>query len=143
MRPVRDQLHSAHPLRVSLDHERLADDHARAVARRDQFARFGRVHADGLLAQHMLPCFGGADGPRHMQVIRQRIVDRVDIGVRQQFLVGAVGAGNARDRARPVLPWRESREAMAAISHELALLHGRNHFGVAMRATPSTPQRSC
>ena len=35
-----------------------------------------------------------ADGPRYVQMIRQGIVDRVDIRVVDQFLVGAVSFGN-------------------------------------------------
>jgi hypothetical protein len=37
-----------------------------------------------------------AMGFSHMQVIGQGIVDDVDIGIGQQRLVGAVGAGNAK-----------------------------------------------
>ena len=57
-----------------------------------------------------------------MQVIRQRIVDGVDVGVAQQFFVRSVRFGNAESRAaRRALP--TSREAIATISVP-CLLHG-------------------
>jgi hypothetical protein len=39
------------------------------------------------------PC--GFDRPRHVQVIRQRVVDRVDVGIVEQRLVRAVRPGDA------------------------------------------------
>ena len=67
------------------------------------------VQADRLFAEHVLACLGGAHGPRHVQVIGQRIVDRVDLRIGQHLLVGAVGFGNAEFARRRFGPRRVAR----------------------------------
>ena len=48
----------------------------------------------GLFTQHGFPGLRGGDGQRRVQVIGQRIVDRVDVRVGEQFLVAAEGTRN-------------------------------------------------
>jgi hypothetical protein len=54
MRPLPHQFLSPHPLRVSLHHERLADDQAGAVTDRDQLPRLGRMRPIGFSQKHVL-----------------------------------------------------------------------------------------
>jgi hypothetical protein len=49
----------------------------------------------GFSHKYVLARFGRADGPRNVQMIRQRIIDGVDFGVGQQLLIRPVGAGDA------------------------------------------------
>ena len=59
-----------------------------------QLLTFSRGQSDGLLTQHMFPRFERLDGPLHVQMVGQRIVDRIHIRVGQQRLVRSVTAGN-------------------------------------------------
>ena len=54
-----------------------------------------RIERDGLFAQHVLAGLGGGDGHGHVQMIGQGIVDGVDIGIGEEFLVGTIGLGDA------------------------------------------------
>ena len=119
-------------------HERFRDEPARTIARRDERLGLFRVERDRLLAQHVLARLERADRPRHMQLVGQRIVDRLDLGVGQQVFVGSIGAGDAealaaaralagRARRSPRFP-RASPRCIAGMT-----------FSVAMLATPSTP----
>ena len=117
------------PLRMVAIHEGFHDLQLRKAARRvDQLLPFGGRQADRLFAQHVLAGLERRDRPGHVQVIGQRVVDRVDVRIGQQFFVRAVGLGDAQsfrprlgpgpDRARR---WPRSRSCAAA-------LHGRNDF---------------
>ena len=57
---------------------------------------FGRGQGHRLLAQHVLAGPGGRDGPLGVQVVRQRDVDGVDVGIGEQRLVGGVGTVEAQ-----------------------------------------------
>jgi len=85
-----DDLASAQPLRVGPHHERFANLHASFVSHLNKIQRLFGGYRDRFFAKNMLAGFGCADGPGYMQVIRQRIVNRVDIRIRQQLLIGAV-----------------------------------------------------
>ena len=61
---------------------------------------FGDGQAERLFAEHVLAGLGGLDGPGHVKLIGQRVVDGVDFGVGEQLLVGAVGLGNAERGCR-------------------------------------------
>ena len=89
------ELPHGQPARLHAHHRRLTDHHAGPIARGDQATRVGAGGGDGLFAQHMLPGVGGALGPGDVQVVRQRIVDRVNLGIGQQRLVGGVRSGDA------------------------------------------------
>ena len=68
-----------------------------------------------LLAQDVLARLGRRDRPLGVEVVRQRDVDGVDVGVGEQRLVRAVGARDAQPPAtRPA--GSASREAIATIS---------------------------
>ena len=126
-------------------------------------ASFG-VEPDRLLAQDVLARLERLDRPRDVEFVRQRIVDRLDLGIGQKLLVGAVGAQRCRAVRRPRRALARSREAMAAISRSLAALHRGDHLfggdigdaehapfhlaqrrlpsnGAAPRLTPSVPAR--
>ncbi len=75
------------PLRVRPDHEGLLDLHARTVARRQQLSRFVGAQADRLLAENVLASLGRPDRPRDVELVRQRVVDRVDFPVVHELLI--------------------------------------------------------
>ena len=97
--------------------------------------------ADRLFAQHVLAGLGRLDRQRHVQVVRQRIVDRVDLRVGEHLLVRAVGLRNP-ELARGLFGTRTVARRDRDDLGEFALLHGGNHRFTAMRATPSTPHRT-
>ena len=138
-----DQLARPQPLRVGADHERFLDSHAGAVAHRDQLRALGGVEPDRLLAQHVLAGLGGLDRPGHVQVVGQRIVDRVDLGVGQELLVAAVAARRCRAWPRPRAARAGSREASATTSQRSARISGGITFSRAILAAPRTPNRAC
>ena len=89
-------LAGADPLRVEAHHECFPDQHLlRGVAQRRRLVGSER---DRLLAQHVLPGRGRLQRQRHVQVVGQRVVDRLDLGIGEQRLVRAVGAWNAECR---------------------------------------------
>ncbi len=96
-----EKLAHAQPLLSAANHEGFADFHAGAVAHVEQSFGFGHGHAERFFAQHMLAGLGGLDGQRHVQLIGQRIVDGIDVGIGEQLFVRAVGRGNVRVR-RPL-----------------------------------------
>ncbi len=82
-RSVPRKLTRAAPLRVEPHHEGLSDQLAGALARVDQLARFLGVERDRLLAKHMFSGRKRANRPGNMLLVGQRIVDRLDLGVRE------------------------------------------------------------
>ena len=60
----------------------------------------GGVEGHGLLDQHVLAGLDRLNRERHVQVVRRRDVDRVDLGVGQHRLVRPVHPGNAELRGR-------------------------------------------
>ena len=122
-----DEIAGADPLGMGVHHEGLADFDAGAGLRLKQLAGFGGVERQRLLTEHVLAGFGGANGPGHVQVIRERVVDGLDFGIGQQFLVGAVGFRDAEIGGGLA----SSRQIAGGDSGDLAgcaKLHGRNHF---------------
>src|ERR1700678_4564559 len=75
----------------------------------------------------MLARLGGLDGPRHMVLVGQRIVDGVDLGVGEQILIRSVGLGNAQCLSR-VLRLDQITRGDGRDHGQLAFLHPRNHF---------------
>ena len=122
-----NQFHHPHPLRVGVHHERFADGHPGAVAGGHQLARVGHVHADRLFAQHVLAGFGRANGPRHVQMVGQRIVDGVDFGIGQQLLVAAVRLGDTELAGRFRRLGRVAGSDGGDLGHRAAL-HAGNHL---------------
>ena len=94
--PAADELARRQPLRVRAHHEGFLDVDAGTVARRQQRPRVGQVHAERLLAQHVLAGLGGLDRPGHVEMVGQGVVDRVDLGVGQERLVAVVAARDAQ-----------------------------------------------
>ena len=113
------------PLRVRAHHERFLDFDAGAIAGRDELTGLIRRERDRLLAKHVLAALGCVDRPGHVQVIRQRIVDGLDIFVDEQLLVGPVGFRDPQFRRRGArlldIPRRDGSHL-----RPLAALHGRD-----------------
>lgn len=74
----------------------LSDVFARTGAGCNQRLRLVRIQRDRLFAQHVLSGFQRAQRPVDMQFVGKRIVDRLDRGVRQQFIIGAIGPRDAK-----------------------------------------------
>src|SRR5882762_5168779 len=129
-RPATDNFLRAQPLRVRLHHERFPDFYAGPISRRKQSLRLRHRRTNRLFAEHMLPCFRCFDRPRHMQMIRQRIVDSFDLAIIQKLFVRAVRLGNAKLARRflGLLPVaRGNRRDFA----ERTFLHAGNYFAQA------------
>ena len=122
-----EKLAQAQPLRSAADHEGFADLDAGAGAHFEQRFGFGHGHAERLFAEHVLAGFGGLDCPGNVQLIGQRIVDGVDVGVGEQLLVGAVGRGNTKLAGR-LAGFGQIARGDGGNRGELALLHGGDHF---------------
>ena len=93
------------------------------AARGDQRLRLVGVKSDRLLAQHVLAGLQRADGPGDVQLVGQRIVDRLDRRIGEQLLIGAVGAGDA-ERGRRRLRLGEIARGDRVDARDLAALHG-------------------
>ena len=111
MRPDCTSLAGTQPLRMKADHEGFGDEHL--SRRRAQLHRFLGRQRDRLFAKHVLAGRRGLQRQRHVQVIGQRIVDRLDLGIGEQRLVAAVGRAEcpahrpARGHGpRRATPWR-------------------------------------
>ena len=128
-------------MRVAADHEGFADLDAGAGADGKQGLGFGDGEADGLFAEDVLAGFGGLDGPRHVHLVGQRIVDGVDVGVGEQLFVRPVCLGDAELR-RASLALARSREAMASTVVNWPCCMAGRTFLIPMFAVLSTPQRS-
>src|ERR1022692_684592 len=118
-----DQIAGAQPLRMRAHHESFAHLHAGAGLRFEQLAGFGGVESQRLLAEHVLSGLGRAHRPGHVQVIGQRVVDRLDFRIGQQFLVGTVGFRNAEGGGR-LLGLRQVARGDGGDLAPLATLHG-------------------
>ena len=95
---IAHDLARAQPLRMEAYHERLGDQSPGPLARGDELARLRCRQRDRLFAQHVLARLHRLDGPRHMQVVGQRVVDGLDLGIGQHFLVAAIGLGKPQFR---------------------------------------------
>ena len=70
---------------------------------------------------------GGTDGPRHVQMVRQRVVDGVDLRIGEQFLVRPVGLLDAKRGGGCLRPGEIARRDRRD-GREVALLHRGNHL---------------
>ena len=88
-------------------HERFHELEAwMARGRIGQRLGFTRIERDRLLAQHVLPCLERANRPGDVEIVRQRIVDGVDVRIREELFVRSVcrrDAERARRGKRPRL----------------------------------------
>ena len=75
-------------------------------------------------------------------MVRQRIVDRVDVGIGQQLLVAAVAARDAQRARATSAPRAASRDASATTSQRCRPLSGGITFSRAILAAPRTPNLS-
>ena len=73
-------------------HVGLEERHAGLCARGSHRLRVGGRRRQWLFAEHVLSGRGGSLHPLPVQAVRQRDVDRVDLGIVEQRRVGAVGA---------------------------------------------------
>ena len=86
------------PLRMEAHHEGLDDAPAAAVAGRDDGLCFNGIEGDWLLAEHVLAGLECLHRPFDVQVVGQRVVDRLDLRIVEQCLIAAVAARNAEAR---------------------------------------------
>ncbi len=112
---------------MNVDHESFADFYVCAVAGFDQLEHFGGIEAERFFAQYMLARFGCANRPRHVHVIRQRIVDEIDGGIGQELFVGAVRGGDAELRRGFLCAGQIARGNRRDFG-AFAFLHRGNHF---------------
>ena len=126
MVPGGEQLAQLLPLRMVAVGQCLLDVSAAAVPRRDQLVDALDGHAQRLLAEHVLAGLERTHRPRHVQRVRQRHVDRVDVRIGQQVVVACVTPWDAellRDRAGLLLvAGRDGQQRRAG-----GLVHRRNH----------------
>ena len=138
----RHQLPDGDPRRVLAVHERLHQEDARVPAGIDHALGLGGGHRERLLAQDVLAGPRGLDRPARVQVVGQRDVDGVDVGVGEERLVRPVRARDpqpVRDGARPARP-RATRCPATSLRGERR--RPGITFSAAMFAVDSTPQRT-
>src|SRR5271157_55680 len=75
----------------------------------------------------MFARFDRLEGPRDVKLIGERVVDRLDLGIPQEFIIRSIGLGDAERAGRgfgfvPVT--RGDRQNLTPLS----LLHGRYHL---------------
>ena len=140
MRPDASSSRSA-AIGEAADHEGFADLDAGAFTDGEQRFRFGDGEAERLFAENVLAGLGGPDGPGHVHLIGQGIVDGVDFGVGEQLF----------DRTRMLWEYPAQRRLSGADevaggdgidAGVTAKLHGRQNFLIPMFAVLRTPQRS-
>ncbi len=76
-------------------HERLDGDPARPLGGSGDGIDVVHSQREGLLAEHVLAGLQRADRPLRMEVVGQGDVDDVDIGGREERLIGTEGLGDA------------------------------------------------
>ena len=111
------------------------------VTRLDQLLGFRGGERDRLLAQHVLAGRRRLDRDRHVQMVGQRIVDRLDLGVLEQLRVRAVGAWDAqRLGGRPGA--LRSRDAIASTRQCALCCIAGITFSMPIFAVLMTPKRT-
>src|SRR6202171_528977 len=112
---------------MHLHHERFANLHSSSLANRQQRPGFRRRQADRFFAQYVLSRLGGLNRPGHVQMVRQRVVNRFNLAIAQKFLVRPVSLRDAkllRRFCRAAAIPRSNRRNLAPF----AFLHPRDHF---------------
>ena len=143
IRPDATSSHGRHPRRMVAVHERL-HEHGRRRPRRPSTirSRVGGRHGQRLLAQDVLAGPSRGDRPLGVEVVRQRDVDRVDVGVGEERLVRAVGASGCRAARRRRVPGpRRATRSPRPRSGRPCACPGIT-FRRAMSAVDRMPQRS-
>ena len=113
-------------------HERLHQQAAGAVGGVEGLLDLGGGPRERLLAQHVLAGLERADRPRHVERVRQRDVDRLDVGVLEKRLVAPVRALDpvvARVRFGPRRVAARDRDDVDAIGEARACEHGPVDLG--------------
>src|SRR5688572_8822393 len=75
---------------MSAHHESFLDAHSGAVAHVDKYGCFISSQRNRLLTKNVLTSFRSPRGPRYMQVIWKRVVNRFDISIREQLFITSV-----------------------------------------------------
>ena len=105
MRAGGDELADPREERVEGVVERLQHRDAGRLGSSGDLPGLGRVGRERLLRQHVLARLDGPEVPRAVQRVGQRVVDRLDLRVGQQVLVGLVDPLDAvllRERGGPL-----------------------------------------
>ena len=87
---------------MELVHEAFHEQDAVGIGRFDHGPDLGGVHGHGLLTEDVLAGAHGPDGPLGMEVVRERVIDRVDGRVVDELLVGLMGPREA-EPSGPIL----------------------------------------
>ena len=90
-----DDLAHARGERVVAPVERLGDDEPGAGSGVGHARRLLLVRGEGLLAQHVLAGVERAQRPLAVQAVRERVVDRFDLGIGEKRAVAGVHPGNS------------------------------------------------
>ena len=122
-----DEFAQTEPLGVGLHHESFTDLHAGAGLHFQERFSFGDGQADRLFTEHVLSSFGRFDRPRHMELIRQRVVNRIDLRICEKFVIGPVSSRNA-ERGCGRLGACEITRGDRIDARKLPQLHGRQNF---------------
>ena len=75
------------------DHEAFIDISACRLGGILELLQFAMIEGNWLFANHMLVCLHGLDRPGNMQMVRQWVIDDIDIGMRQHTII--IGLHNA------------------------------------------------
>ncbi len=112
---------------MSADHKCFTDLYAGAVASSDKLTAFAGAQRDGFLAEDVLAGLGGPNRPRHMHMVRQRVVNGFDLRIGQRLFVRAECFSNPKFVGGSLsfvqIPRRDRHHV-----RPLALLHRRDYL---------------
>ena len=92
-----------------------------------QLPGFGRREAHRLFAEHVLAGFHRPNRPRDVLIVRERYVNRIDLGIRQQRCIGIVKSRNPEPAGRTLGLVARARSDGHHFG-QLPALHGGNDF---------------
>ena len=95
---------------------RLEQCHARRGARRRHLLGVGRRGSERFLAEHVLARGGGALHPGPVEAVRERNVDRLDVGVVEQPGVRSIGSLGAEPLAGVGLALTRDRDEPCGVA---------------------------
>ena len=78
------------PLGMVTYHERFGNDDACRVTCLNQLLCLGSIQGDRFFAKHMFASLRGLDRNWNVKVIRQRVIDRLNVGIGEQLVVASV-----------------------------------------------------
>ncbi len=131
------ELSRAQPLRMETNHEGFHDEDL--AGHGAQALGLRRCQRDRLLAQHMLARCGGLQRQWHVEMVRQRVVDGLDLRIGQQLLIRAVCFRNT-ERIRGLTGGFRRARGDRPNLEQFALLHaGQHSLQSDLRGADDTP----